>query len=1355
MPGVDVWKSRVEAALRSNPSGPMEFISHQELSMLDPTVQETQDAIRGASDADLERLLESDTPVGFRRIATEMAIDPVTGMEVVSKVEAALVQFDKKAVSRESWMVNRQLAWIEMRRRAQQSQIDADLGRSARAATKFPPKPGAPYMRPRDPMKMRSGDPDMPSGYVRAPNGKMVPVFEDINLGMTVSMEPATSVPGDPVNIADIRDALNDVFNHIALPLVPDVGVKGVEGIYDPAKHAAVVGMTWDFGTISHELSHGMVAWLHSTGVAGPEALVATMSPEVVAEVTKLGRDLYGSRVPAGGYEHEGFAEFFRMWMIGNESAAANYPATYNWFHRTVLPRDSVLAEKLSSAQQLIDQFRFQGAEAHSRGVEVSREQRRKRIPLLKRLSQAMYWTRFMQTWFSDIQSIRDMSLVARENAVRLKKMTYEEAANDVALNAGDYVQGLRSQASLLMRKWVTQHMTTADGRTILEGGQSLDQAMDPMRGHRDDLMEYMRLMREEWLATQDEPRLGPTNPVVRRTRLAELRAKHGDRIVLAHDNVHRWIKNVIAYCRTNSDVFDKAFSDIDASGDTESWVPLQRLVYDVMVPPSMALGDLQQFTDPSGVSVAATQRSRLRSRATEGALVGGISPTYNVLEQLESNLNSLLAMTHKHMMIKAVLKLANENPVLRGYAHKVRGAREVLTSPTSPEMDPILSLGDNAALMNMQAMRSMPDVNNDDRVIMTFPVVNADGDIELETYSLHKVVADAFGSLVPSDIVRAGQAITLLDKLARLSVGITKTTATGILNPVFQLVIGPIMDFQTIWVNGTYPMGGFKLFYDYPMRYLALAAEAIVEPLGGPFVTKGTKLEREMNVGFESLPTLASGKQSYFKSVGLSKGQSVVRKLSIWNGDLLRILERMTSFPSKAGRQLSSEQAARNAGWDGKSALSQSQAVAFVRGYDRTAVNWKEQGKWTRVINRYVEYFGVPLAANRDFLRLAKDQLANPRTRTQFGLKMAAQLGLAIAWWVLYDDEDEIKNLSYEEKSTKIPLPVPMADGSVETLLVPKAQSELFMFSMMQAYLESKSTTDPNFWSNRGKAFVAAQLPSFLPGAAELLLQGMGATEEDSRKALVDMLMPEAGYELSRPIVDQEKYMTPSQMMSNPYGTITGQKLAEISNGGINPRKFDAMVSAVSGQSVQRFEQALVMMGLADDTRPVSARGSVANTPVFGRLFAARSGVTMRSPHIRTLYALQENLLRQLRAIREGELGSDIVGRFEAELRLANQEAAARNGWATVMCINYVAQYAPDLTTKQRQDMMDYAGVVAESAVAAIYNGGMAPVYDPKQTRLPGYALPVETMRNVVEMQQPDYKPTINLPKTFGVPFR
>jgi hypothetical protein len=878
---------------------------------------------------------------------------------------------------------------------------------------------------------------------------------------------------------------------------------------------------------------------------------------------------------------------------------------------------------------------------------------------------------------------------------------------------------------------------------------------MDPMRGHRDDLMEYMRLMREEWLATQDEPRLGPTNPVVRRTRLAELRAKHGDRIVLAHDNVHRWIKNVIAYCRTNSDVFDKAFSDIDASGDTESWVPLQRLVYDVMVPPSMAIGDLQQFTDPSGVSVAATQRSRLRSRATEGALVGGISPTYNVLEQLESNLNSLLAMTHKHMMIKAVLKLANENPVLRGYAHKVRGAREVLTSPTSPEMDPILSLGDNAALMNMQAMRSMPDVNNDDRVIMTFPVVNADGDIELETYSLHKVVADAFGSLVPSDIVRAGQAITLLDKLARLSVGITKTTATGILNPPFQLMIGPIMDFQTIWVNGNYPMGGFKLFYDYPVRYLALAAEAIVEPLGGPFVTKGTKLEREMNVGFESLPTLASGKQSYFKSVGLSKGQSVVRKLSIWNGDLLRILERMTSFPSKAGRQLSSEQAARNAGWDGKSALSQSQTVAYVRGYDRTAVNWKEQGKWTRAINRYVEYFGVPLAANRDFLRSAKDQLANPRTRIQFGLKMAAQLGLAVAWWVLYDDEDEIKNLSYEEKSTKIPLPVPMADGSVETLLVPKAQSELFMFSMMQAYLESKSTTDPNFWSNRGKAFVAAQLPSFLPGAAELLLQGMGATEEDSRKALVDMLMPEAGYELSRPIVDQEKYMTPSQMMSNPYGTITGQKLAEISNGGINPRKFDAMVSAVSGQSVQRFEQALVMMGLADDTRPASARGSVANTPVFGRLFAARSGVTMRSPHIRTLYALQENLLRQLRAIREGELGSDIVGRFEAELRLANQEAAARNGWATVMCINYVAQYAPDLTTKQRQDMMDYAGVVAESAVAAIYNGGMAPVYDPKQTRLPGYALPVETMRNVVEMQQPDYKPTINLPKTFGVPFR
>jgi hypothetical protein len=1356
MPGVDVWKSRVESALKSDPAGPFEFVSRQELSVLDPTVQETQDAIRGATDADLTRLLQSDAPVGFRRMATEMSIDPLTGLEVVSKVEAQLVRFDAKDVSRESWMVNRQLAWIEMRRRAQAASIKADLDRSARASAKYPPDRKGPYMRPRNPIKGRSMDPDMPAGYVRAPNGKTVPVFDDAGIGMTVTMEPATVLVGEPTNLADLRDAMNDVYNYIALTLTSDVGVLGIDGVYDPRSHAAVVGMTWDFGTVSHELSHGIVAWMHGRGEAGTTALVATMSKQVIDETTQLGKELYGPTVPPGGYEHEGLAEFFRIYMLSNEVAASNYPATYDWFQRSVLARDPKLAEKIADAQQMIDQYRFQGAEARSRASEVSREQRRRRVPILKRLQQSMLWTRFLQYWFSDVQSLYDMQSIAKANMVRLGKMTYEQAENDIALNSADYVQGLRSQASLLFRKWVTQHMTMADGRTPLEGGQSLDQAMLPMRGNRDDLMEYMRLMREEWLANQDEPRVSSIDPATRRTRIEALRAKHGDRIVLAHDNVHRWIKNVIGYCRANSPVFDKAFSDIDASGDTESWVPLQRLVYDVMMPAAMAEGDLRAFTDPAGVTTKGPARAGVKTRATEGPLSGSRSPSFNVLEELERNLSSLVAMTHKHMMIRSILDLANNNPILRGYIHKVQGADELFRSADRLDGDPLLSLGDNDALMNLESLRSMKDVNNDDRVLISVPVRADDGSIKLESYSVHKVVADAFGSLFPTDIVKGGSVFKSLDLIARLSSGTVKAFATGVFKPAFQLMIGPMMDFQTVWVNGSYPMGGFKLFYDYPMRYLTLGGEAVVETFGGKFLSKGTQLERTMNVGFESQPWLIGGKQSYFKSAGLSRGQRAVRYLNIANGDLMRLFERMISFPSKVGRQLSAENAAKQAGWDGRSPLTHSQTAAFIKYYDRTAVDWKQQGRLTRTINRYVPYFGVPFAANRDFVRATSDQLKDPKKRLQFGLKMAIQAGLAMAWWVMFDDEDEVKHLSYEEKSSRIPLPVPMADGSTETLLIPKAQSEMLMFSMMQAYLESKSTTDPMFWRNRGKAWVAAQLPGFLPGPIEAGGRALDlVNEEDVRKSVIDSIMPEAGYELSRPLIDYEKFMTPSELMNNPFGTIAGQKLAEITNGAITPRKFDAIVHAVAGQSVSNFEKALVMVGLAEDRRPKSAQGKIGDVPLFGSMFAARSGITMRSPYIRTLYALQENLMRQLRASREGVLTSNLAQKASDQMRIANHEAAARNGWATVMAINYIAQNMDGLTNKQRQDMMDHAGRVAENVVVSIYGNKVAPVYDPKMVMLPGTAGPVKTIKEIVETQQPGYQPKINLPKLFNLPNR
>jgi len=68
----------------------------------------------------------------------------------------------------------------------------------------------------------------------------------------------------------------------------------------------------------------------------------------------KLGKDLYGKRKPPGGYKSEGWAEFLREYVTGEE-AAIKAPNLNEWFTETYLKDNPEIAKNLRKLKSLIE----------------------------------------------------------------------------------------------------------------------------------------------------------------------------------------------------------------------------------------------------------------------------------------------------------------------------------------------------------------------------------------------------------------------------------------------------------------------------------------------------------------------------------------------------------------------------------------------------------------------------------------------------------------------------------------------------------------------------------------------------------------------------------------------------------------------------------------------------------------------------------------------------------------------------------------------------------------------------------------------------------------------------------------
>ncbi|HPC65609.1 MAG TPA: hypothetical protein PK525_13440, partial [Anaerohalosphaeraceae bacterium] len=109
--------------------------------------------------------------------------------------------------------------------------------------------------------------------------------------------------------------------------------------------------------TATHEIGHHIDWTLNNRLSKKPP------TKEIAAELIDLGKALYGSKQPAGGYKSEGWAEFMRMYLTGEDTQEAA-PHLHDWFTGEYLPQHPDIAKNIARAKQMITNWRLQGADS-------------------------------------------------------------------------------------------------------------------------------------------------------------------------------------------------------------------------------------------------------------------------------------------------------------------------------------------------------------------------------------------------------------------------------------------------------------------------------------------------------------------------------------------------------------------------------------------------------------------------------------------------------------------------------------------------------------------------------------------------------------------------------------------------------------------------------------------------------------------------------------------------------------------------------------------------------------------------------------------------------------------------------
>jgi hypothetical protein len=366
-----------------------------------------------------------------------------------------------------------------------------------------------------------------------------------------------------------------------------------------------------DLATMTHEVGHHIDYTLNNRMSKNPP------NADIRDELMKLGKALYGETKPPGGYKSEGWAEFLRYYLTGDQ-ANTQAPATFKWFQK-YLKDNPETAKHLRNIKDMVEVWRKQGAEARIES-QISRKKRRGSI--MDIAERSVLWVNI---------AFRD-ELVAIKTA--MKRAGIKEGDLAPGENPYQVAVARADKAGAVARRFVLNNTTDLAGNPT---GKGLREILEPVAKDIDAFTRWMMAARARLLHSRG------INPGISREDANYVYQKHDS--PLWQDTLKEitaWNDRLLDYLSEAGGLEADARKRIREANPI--YVPFMR---------AFQAGEVQ-FKSGIGRGVAKTPKA-------VKAIKGSGREIIDILESMVTQAQKVIGIAHKTEVAVALAKVANK----------------------------------------------------------------------------------------------------------------------------------------------------------------------------------------------------------------------------------------------------------------------------------------------------------------------------------------------------------------------------------------------------------------------------------------------------------------------------------------------------------------------------------------------------------------------------------------------------------------------------------------------------------------------------------------------------------------------
>ena len=817
-------------------------------------------------------------------------------------------------------------------------------------------------------------------------------------------------------------------------------GSRRRAGVFKTGPEVIRIATANDIPTAAHEFAHAIEKAVFGFPRGGPWQR-PTATKAMQDELVKLGKDIYGTSKPKGGYKREGFAGFMHLWVVDPAQAEKRAPNFSKWFDGQFLPAHADGRAALERAREEARTWMEQGAQARAKRSVVDTGSAPER---LKRIGGRLKKITSPQTTYEMLHPLYKLALEAEELLGR--KLKPSENPYIVA-------SALRKVHGGRVKYMVERGMIDIAGNVT---GAPLSDIHGIVKGKETEFTIYLwaRRARALWLDPEAPQGRNPglsledANTIIDELETPEFQ--------IAASKVYRWNEGVLLYAAQASPHFAQIVQRV-ANRDPGFYIPLQRHFDEL----NEAYRGIRGARGSGGRIVARLKGS---GRQIKNPFPEMIAQAYRTVRAAHTDI--VLETMFNLSEIEGIGSFVEEVPrdQVPVYQGEVRDIIDKISKQLAPlgsaevqGIDPFDLLGETITFFMPAKLPKGKD-----------PIVARWREGRLRWYQVDGELYHMLETMEPYRLP------WMLELVAGKPASIARAGYTG-LRAAFGLVTNPLRDPQTGMLN-TQVHGK-----------LGLLLAAWLQAFGSGFryrvqgETKNPYMEAFIRWGGEMAQPLAQD-VNYTRRTARRLFQNRV-EVTLDPRNWFDFYRDFVQFPEFAPRVAEIKGLAKDHGIDINKPLTLDNSLFLLLAAKQVTTDFTSEGEASRVMNRIVPFFNAAIQGPRANLR------ALQRNPSQFLARGLALTGITVGLWLAHKDEDWWREMPFREKFLYWHFPT---DWPEPTLVrIPRAFEVGMIFSALpEAMLDAWYHNDPEAAEEWARTTFDVANPGFMPVLMEEALE-------------------------------------------------------------------------------------------------------------------------------------------------------------------------------------------------------------------------------------------------------------------------